>query len=117
MEREKEGLTKELQLAEHEFIVIMENAAMGTARVPELAIDIPITGTATLPDDTLKTRLKEVEEENKFLCEQIQTLLSEEVSQEKKKRAKEREYLALEKRYAKMEERYLAVTEELDKHQ
>ncbi len=117
MEREKEGLTKELQLAEHEFIVIMENAAMGTTKVPELAIDIPITSTATPPNDTLKTRLKEVEEENKFLCEQIQTLLSEEVSQEKKRRAKEQEYLALEKRYAKMEERYLAVTEELDKHQ
>ncbi len=117
MEREKKGLTKELQLAESEFMVIMENAAMGTTKVSELTVDIPVAAGGAAPNNTLKTRLKEVEEENKFLCEQIQTLLSEEVNQEKKKRAKEREYLALEKRYAKMEERYLAVTEELDKHQ
>lgn len=115
MEREKEGLTKELQLAEHEFIVIMENAAMGTTKVPEFAIDIPMTGATVAPNDTLKARLKEVEEENKFLYEQIQTLLSEGVGQEKKKQAKEQEYLTLEKRYAKIEERYLAVMEELDK--
>lgn len=114
MEREKEGLSKELQLAEREFIAIMENAAVGTIKVAELAVNVPAVNYNQAPDSALKARLKEVEEENKFLYEQIQTLLADGVDQKKKKQAKEREYLALEKRYAKMEERYLAVMEELD---
>ena len=115
MEREKEDLSKELQLAEHEFIAIMENAAVGTIKVAELAVSVPAVNSNKTSDEALKARLKEVKEENKFLYEQIQTLLADGIGQKKKKQAKEQEYLALEKRYAKMEERYLAVMEELDK--
>jgi len=115
MEREKENLSKELQLAEHEFIAIMENAAVGTIKVAELAVNVPMVNSTKTSDETLKARLKEVTKENKFLYEQIQTLLADGLNQKKKKQAKEREYLTLEKRYAKMEERYLAVMEELDK--
>jgi len=114
MEREKEDLVKELQLAEHEFVAIMENAAKGTIKVAEYPLGVPMINNPKSADAALQARLKEVEEENKFLYEQIQTLLSEGITQQKKKQAKEREYLALEKRYAKMEERYLAVMEELD---
>ncbi len=116
MSREKENLQKELQLAEREFMVIMENAASGAGKITQVEVEVEA-------DKALEERIQGLEEENQLLCDQIQALLEPspatspaEGDEALKKRllAKEQDLLELEKRYARMEEHYLQLQDELD---
>lgn len=120
MEREKGVLQKELQLAEHEFMVIMENAATGAGKITQVELDAET-------NKELKERIQNMEEENQLLCDQIQALIQNNQSAEqqdanqkalqKRLVQKEHDLLELEKRYARMEEHYLQLQEELDQRQ
>lgn len=117
MELEKAGLSKELKLAEHEFVAIMENAAMGTAKILDLNVSLPELASIESHNAKLEKKLASITEENEFLCQQIQALLTLEVEQGKKKQVKEQAFFDLEKRYAKMEERYLRLQEKIGRYQ
>lgn len=115
MEAEKEHLAKELQLAENEFVILMENVGAGKIGAEcENQPDIAEVGSL---EEELKKKLASVEEENEFLCDQIQTLLNMEVELEEKEKNKDEKILELEKRYTKMEERYLKLQDKLDEYQ
>lgn len=114
MEREKGDLVKELQLAENEFLAIMENAGAGKTGAIDPDNGMPEIAVANTREKELNAQLAMVKDENEFLCDQIQALLTLEIKLEGNEEEKDKQILALEKRYARMEERYLALQEELD---
>ncbi len=117
MEAEKESLTNELHLAENEFVALMENVGGGSIGASGGDGDLTAIIDTDSPEAKLKKKLDSLEEENEFLCEQIQTLLTLEVDLEGKEKDKDEKILNLEKRYAKMEERYLKLQDKLDAYQ
>lgn len=117
MERDKEDLVKELRLAENEFVILMENAGAGKIGIMEAGDDLTDTVKVNSLEKELKEKIASLEEENSFLCDQIQALLTLEVELEGREGKRDRDYLTLEKRYAKMEERYLNLQEKLEKYQ
>jgi len=117
MEVEKESLSNELRLAENEFVALMENVGAGKIGTLGTDVDPAAIVDADSPEVKLKKKIGTLEEENEFLCDQIQALLTLEVELEDREKNKDEKILDLEKRYAKMEERYLKLQDKLDAYQ